>query len=265
MKEPVISVITVAYNDSKNLETTMMSVLNQHYDSLEYIVIDGGSKDGSLDIIKKYSSRLSCWVSEPDKGIYDAMNKGINFSHGKWLNFMNAGDTFFDDYVLKNVMANGPFDESVKVLYGNVALKFRNQPDIIKHLDDIDKRIVQFSLNHQSTIIDGDWMRKTLYDTTYKICADANFFNETAKAGYAFAHVPVVISSYEASNGVSARNLKQMYREFEIIKGTKRWSRDWVREHIKLMFMSTLTKLPFGMGDRLLFAYIKKRVATHNS
>ena len=100
MDTPIISVITVCYNAVANIEETMLSVLNQRYDKVEYIVIDGGSKDGTLDVIKKYANKLAYWISEPDKGIYDAMNKGIAKATGDWINFMNAGDKFINEEVL---------------------------------------------------------------------------------------------------------------------------------------------------------------------
>ena len=85
MDAPIISVITVCYNVASTIEKTMLSVLNQTYKNLEYIIIDGNSTDGTVDIIKKYAERLTFWISEPDKGIYDAMNKGIKLATGKWI------------------------------------------------------------------------------------------------------------------------------------------------------------------------------------
>ena len=82
---PLISVITVVYNDVLHIEQTMLSVLNQSYPNIEYIVIDGGSTDGTVDVIKKYADRLACWVSEPDGGIYPAMNKGLVHATGEWV------------------------------------------------------------------------------------------------------------------------------------------------------------------------------------
>ena len=101
--KPLISIITVVFNGEKYLEETIQSVINQTYSNVEYIIIDGGSSDGTLDIIKKYEERIDYWVSEKDKGIYDAMNKGIDVASGEWINFMNAGDGFYADDVLDKI------------------------------------------------------------------------------------------------------------------------------------------------------------------
>ena len=103
MNLPKITVITVVRNDVAHIEHTMLSVLGQTYGNVEYIVIDGGSTDGTVDIIKKYADKLAYWVSEPDGGIYPAMNKGLQHATGEWVNFMNSGDSFADDKVLNDV------------------------------------------------------------------------------------------------------------------------------------------------------------------
>lgn len=89
-----ISIITVVYNGISEIEKTIQSVLNQTYPNIEYIIIDGGSTDGTIDIIKKYQGQLAYWVSEPDEGIYYAMNKGIQKATGEWIHFRNCGDYF---------------------------------------------------------------------------------------------------------------------------------------------------------------------------
>ena len=99
-----ITVITVCHNAAKTLEKTIKSVLNQTYPNIEYIIIDGGSTDDTVDIIKRYADRLAYWISEPDKGIYDAMNKGIEVATGEWINFMNAGDTFYEENTIDFVL-----------------------------------------------------------------------------------------------------------------------------------------------------------------
>lgn len=91
---PKVSIITVVYNGEKELENTILSVIRQTYDNLEYIIVDGGSTDNTINIIKKYANKISYWISEPDKGIYDAMNKGIDVANGEWLLFRNCGDYF---------------------------------------------------------------------------------------------------------------------------------------------------------------------------
>lgn len=113
-----ISVITVCFNAVDTLERTIESVLGQTYSDIEYIIIDGGSTDGTVDIIYKYAERITYWVSEPDKGIYDAMNKGIKVATGEWTNFMNAGDTFSNQKVLATIFGNATSSD-VDVLFGN--------------------------------------------------------------------------------------------------------------------------------------------------
>ena len=112
-----ITIVTVCFNAEEILEQTMLSVLNQTYSDIEYLLIDGGSKDGTLDIIKKYSDRVR-WISEPDKGIYDAMNKAIKMASGEWINFMNAGDFFASTDVLEKVFRpvrlNTPYQLAIR-------------------------------------------------------------------------------------------------------------------------------------------------------
>src|ERR1700744_4940678 len=92
MNEPKISVITVCYNAVKVIEPTLLSVITQAYNNIEYIVIDGGSNDGTVELIKKHADKITYWVSEPDEGVYDAMNKGIDKATGSWVYFIGAGD-----------------------------------------------------------------------------------------------------------------------------------------------------------------------------
>lgn len=126
--KPLISIVTIVFNGKEFLEETILSVINQTYDNIEYIVIDGGSRDGTLEIIKKYEHAIDYWVSENDGGIYDAMNKGINLATGNWINFMNSGDCFSDYKILNEVNLQ---NLQVDLIYGDYSIR-RNNRNIYK-------------------------------------------------------------------------------------------------------------------------------------
>ena len=149
-----ISVVTVCYNAVDCIEETMLSVLDQTYPNIEYIVIDGGSSDGTADVIRKYADRLAYWVSEPDKGIYDAMNKGIVAATGDYINFMNAGDRYIDSYTIEKILT---YHKTESILYGNIIRCFSNQ--------------------HQAAFIKRSLFAKYgYYSLDYKLISDWKFF-----------------------------------------------------------------------------------------
>lgn len=115
----LVSVITVVYNGAATLEATIRSVIDQTRSNVEFIIIDGGSSDGSLDIIKRYADKITYWISEPDKGIYDAMNKGIAASKADWLFFLGSDDVFYNDHVLSDIFGDA-LDKDYDFLYGDV-------------------------------------------------------------------------------------------------------------------------------------------------
>lgn len=121
---PKISVVTVCYNAADEIETTIKSVINQSYPNIEYLIIDGGSTDGTVDIIKKFSDKIAFWVSEKDKGIYDAMNKGIKIASGDFINFMNAGDYFYSDTTVEEAVKR--FPNHTDVIFGDSVVKNKN-------------------------------------------------------------------------------------------------------------------------------------------
>jgi glycosyltransferase involved in cell wall biosynthesis len=116
-EKPLVSIITAVYNGRATMEETIKSVISQDYPNFEYLVIDGGSTDGTVDILKKYDASIDYWVSEPDKGIYHALNKGIDLARGEWIYFLGADDRLFDDKVLQRFLAG---QLSSKMVYGNV-------------------------------------------------------------------------------------------------------------------------------------------------
>jgi len=124
--KPLITVITVIFNGKEYLEQTILSILEQTYDNVEYIIIDGGSNDGTLDILKQYDQYLDYWVSEPDRGIYDAMNKGIALASGTWLNFMNAGDSLNTRTVLNEIFTDSTQYQDIDFIYSDTRFDGRS-------------------------------------------------------------------------------------------------------------------------------------------
>ena len=123
-----ISIITITYNAESFLEDTIQSIIQQTCKDFEYIIIDGGSKDGTLDIIHKYEQYITRWTSEPDEGIYDAMNKGIKLANGKYLWFMNAGDTIYDQNTLNQIYQLQ--DSDADIFFGETMMYNSNQQQL---------------------------------------------------------------------------------------------------------------------------------------
>ncbi len=126
---PLISVITICLNSEKHLEQTIKSVIEQTYDNIEYIIIDGGSTDNTLNIIRKYEDMITYWLSEPDEGISDAFNKGAALSTGDYINFLNSDDYFYSNHTLQDV-SKRLTAESPWVAYGRVAIMNREDSSI---------------------------------------------------------------------------------------------------------------------------------------
>ncbi|MDD2905824.1 MAG: glycosyltransferase family 2 protein [Sulfurimonas sp.] len=193
MMHKTVTVVTVTYNAVEYLEETIKSVLEQDYANLEYIIIDGKSTDGTIDIIKKYQKYLAYWISEPDDGVYDAMNKGINAGTGDWINFMNAGDSFASSCVLTDVIT--AMQEGTKILTGFVNVIDQEKEWIYTlfpmKAEDV---FTEFRCNHQATFTRMDIAKKILFDLHYKYASDVDFFMRSGldKASYQVVPFPIV-------------------------------------------------------------------------
>ena len=170
-----VTIVTVTYNADAHLEETILSIISQDYSDLEYIIIDGGSTDKTLDIIKKYRSKISYWVSESDNGIYDAMNKGATQASGEWINFMNVGDGFIDEQSVSNVINALP--GGTELVYGNTQLvnaKGGNVGAVIGQ--DVHTFLWKgIGFNHNSLFCKTALMKEHPFNTYYKIVADSEF------------------------------------------------------------------------------------------
>jgi len=216
IKSPLISVITVVFNCVNTLEKTILSVVNQDFDNFEYIIIDGGSTDGTLDVIKKYQDKITLWISEPDKGIYDAMNKGIKKAEGDYLYFLGGDDLIYSNSVLEYI-SNRLRDKN-KIYYGNVLFKTRN---VIYDGKFSSLKIVTRNISHQSIFYPREIFDKYSFDTKYKIFADYDLnLKLFGNSSYSFVYMPVTVAFFN-DEGVSGSNVLDVNFEkdrFEIIK-----------------------------------------------
>lgn len=175
----LVSIVTPSYNQSFFLEETILSVLGQENVSIEYIIIDGGSTDGTVDVIKKYKKYIDYWVSEPDKGIYDAMNKGILKSTGDILNLINCGDFYFSNDILQTVVKEFSKNNSISFVLGRGKFIHDDGRDFL-----INKKLLVTDLKaerlrticHQAFFYKKDLHSSFgLYDLKYKLAADGDF------------------------------------------------------------------------------------------
>lgn len=177
MYKPKISVILAVYNRVDKVEQCILSVVNQIYDNIEFIVIDGGSTDGTVEIIKKYSKKISYWISERDSGIYDAWNKGIRQVSGEYVNFIGSDDAFCNSRVIEKVVLE--LDKDVDILSGclyGVQEKFGIEQCITNdHVRDKNK-YGSGCIPTQGMFIKSEILKDFLFDTKYKISADYKFF-----------------------------------------------------------------------------------------
>lgn len=229
--KPKLSIITVCYNEKSSIRNTCESVVGQTYSDFEWIVIDGGSTDGTLEILKDYQPQINKFVSEKDSGVYDAMNKGIDLAEGEYLLFLNGGDSLFSNDVLANVWNDNLF--SGDVLYGNCCVlkkdgssDFLDFPEQITHYYFLD-----YCINHQSAFIKKNLFQKYgYYDRQYRILSDYDRWLDFQRKGAIYSKIPFVISNFKFFDGLSSseknkklirrekrRILKRHFGRFEII------------------------------------------------
>lgn len=194
-----VTVITVVYNDVASLRMTIDSVWAQSWKNIEYIIIDGGSTDGTVDIIKEYANRLSYWCSAPDKGVYDAMNKGIGHATGEWICFLNSGDVFSEANSLESMMAVN--HEDVDVLYANSIEVSDVVSQKIEASDNTDKMRYYPLYRHGSSLVRTDVQRRFLFDLSKSeklgYALDWEMIYRMYRAGCRFKKVNVYLESYQ--------------------------------------------------------------------
>ena len=249
-----ISVVTVCYNAADTIDKTMLSVLNQTYHDIEYIIIDGGSTDGTVEIIRKYADRIAYWVSEPDKGIYDAMNKGIKVATGEWINFMNAGDSLFSRDTLQQFIESYPH---MDVVYGYAmymtqgrSFRFKNSP-----MSEIEKKM---PFCHQAVFTKVELLKKVLFDERFKSSGDYNLYYNLYKQKCTFQNIDVIVATFDASTGISKTAYKLVMRENALIKGINH-NIFWKIEYYSAITIINMRYCMKKILPSLFVEYFKKR------
>lgn len=282
-----ISVITVVLNDVKNIRQTMESFFSQTWKDKEYIVIDGGSTDGTKEIIEEYADRLAYWCSEKDSGLYDAMNKGISHVSGDWINILNSGDFYVENTSLEKALTT--IDVSgIDVIYGN-SIKIREGIDqSLESRDNVNIMEFEPVYRHGSSLIRTEVQRRFLYDLSkkseYGFALDWDMIFRVYKGGYVFRKVNIYIEAFQ-EEGCSNHPLRSYWLIYKVTtRGTlnlkkfvfflKRELRTFFMESKLYIWMATffmnfvvndiLPFIPFWTWRKCYFRFIRSRIGAHS-
>ncbi|MFM6954544.1 MAG: glycosyltransferase family 2 protein [Sphingobacteriaceae bacterium] len=213
MHKPTLSIITIVYNNVRDIERTLLSVLNQSYPNIEYIVVDGASSDGTLDVIQRYQDRLSKVLSEKDDGIYDAMNKGLALAKGDYVLFMNSGDELYAPDTVEKVFATAP---NADIYYGETEMYDEALVSLGRRRHAVPEQFtwksfqLGMSISHQAIYI-----RRSLtepYNRQYHLSADIDWIITAAKKAKYSVKVPGYVAKYLVG-GMSKKRHRQSLKE----------------------------------------------------
>lgn len=235
-KPPLFSIITICFNEENGIRRTCESVVSQDFRDYEWIVVDGGSTDGTLEVLEEFSGSVTRMISEPDEGIYDAMNKGIAAANGEYLVFMNGGDFFASDDVLAEV-SEAPRKE---LIYGDIFFdeaggSLAKYPDVMS-----EGYLLKKMVPHQATFYRRDlFQRFGNYDRSYKIAADYELYVRLIEVGkVSYHHIAKPLAVFDRS-GISSGTAHRALRKRENHRVRKqyfrcyRWSLKALRQEVK--------------------------------
>jgi len=214
-KPPLISIITVVYNGEKHLEQTIESVLNQTYKNIEYLIIDGGSTDGTLDIIKSYESQLSKWISEPDEGLYDAMNKGIKMAKGKIIGIINSDD-WYDLNAIQLIVDAYTKDRDKRIFHGDRMDVLSDGSKKLKRFHPSKLKLVYYGMtyNHPSMFVHKDIYKAGVYNTKLRALSDFEFVLKNLITNpKSFVYLPTAYVNYRLDGLSGSMSTKEILKE----------------------------------------------------
>ena len=208
-----LSIITINYNNKTGLQKTIDSVICQTWKDYEWIIIDGGSTDGSKELIEKYQQHFAYWCSEPDMGVYNAMNKGIAKAKGEYLNFMNSGDVFYNEKILQNIF-DQPLD--LDIIYGDwIRIKYQQTEYIHAPKEVTLDFLYGGNICHQAMFIKSEMLKKEGYDESFKIYADWARWIKMFYDGATAHHLSFPVCIFDATDGISNRLSPELSVELE--------------------------------------------------
>ena len=216
---PVVSIITVVYNGIDTLEQTIKSIINHQYKNIEYIIVDGNSSDGTIELIKRYENHISKWISEPDDGLYDAMNKGMKLASGDYLWFINSGDEIASEDVLEIIFNN---NEIADIYYGETLVVDKNNTIVGNRRLTPPKNLAWkdfrkgMLVSHQSVIVSKKICCE--YNIKYKFSADFEWVLLALKKAQTIRNCEIVLSKF-LDGGLTKKNIIPSLKErFKIMK-----------------------------------------------
>lgn len=204
-----LSIITVNYNDAEGLERTIQSVISQTFRDYEFIIIDGGSTDDSVDVIKKYENHIDYWVSEPDGGIYPGMNKGLRHARGEYVNYMNGGDCYHAPDVLEKIFSMNTDADIITGAHAENGLRNVGKGGVTM-LD-----LYKWAIDHQASFVRRDIALRHPYDERYRIVSDWKFFIEALILDNCLFYYTDTIVVDVDMKGISNTNLELDRKERE--------------------------------------------------
>lgn len=238
---PHFTVVTVSYNCEQFIEKTIKSVEIQCFKDYEYIIVDGASKDSTLSVVKKYSHCVTTLLSEPDRGIYDAMNKAVLMAKGEWVVFLNAGDVFCNDMVLLEVYKTTSATSS-GVVYGDIELEKNGELVLKRAKEPCNMHRMYFC--HQSAFTRCELLKQTPYDLEYRLSADFDFYKKIYKKRITFTHINIPLVVYDMTGLSNSQRAKGLTENLKVV----------------LRNDSGMQRLKFAF--KLLFVIVRVKIAT---
>jgi glycosyltransferase involved in cell wall biosynthesis len=217
--KPTLSVITIVYNNVHDIERTMLSVLSQTYQQIEYVVVDGASTDSTLDIIKRYENRIARLISEEDNGIYDAMNKGLKLATGDYVIFMNSGDEFYANNTVEKVFASA---DDADIYYGETEMINDQLESLGQRRHKAPENFTWRSFNYGMSVShQAIYIKRSLtepYDPKYQLSADIDWIIRAAKKAKKIIKVDGYVAKYMVGGMSKAKHHQSLAERFDIMK-----------------------------------------------